>query len=104
MVELVSPSVEWHAAFVDCVREWGPGEHEDGFGLVEGDEVESPAWFASYVEAITRLSHPRGTPCPAERHATWGWVLEDGRLLGSIVLRHVYDDQLGHIAYGVRPS
>ncbi|GAA5150007.1 GNAT family N-acetyltransferase [Nocardioides marinquilinus] len=106
MPELVQPSVGLHAAFLDCVADWGPGRHEDGFGLDDGDDVASPRWFADYVHAITRRSHPRGTPCPhpPQRHATWGWIVEDGRLQGSIVLRHLLDDELGHIAYGVRPS
>ncbi|HCB05875.1 MAG TPA: GNAT family N-acetyltransferase [Nocardioides sp.] len=104
MLELVQPAPGLHEKFIDCTRDWGPGLHEDGFGLAEGDNLESPQWFAGYVHAITRLSHPRGTPCPNERHATWGWILEDGRLQGSIVLRHLYDDDVGHIAYGVRPS
>lgn len=104
MRELVQPSAALHREFTDCVREWGPGVHEDGFGLTEDDDPESVEWFADYVHAITRLSHPAGTPCPPERHATWRWMVEDGRLQGSIVLRHLYDDEVGHIAYGVRPS
>jgi predicted acetyltransferase len=102
--ELVAPTVSLHKAFLDCLDDWGPGLHEDGFGLEEGDQVESPEWFAEYVEALTRLSHPRGNPCPPAPHATWGWIVENDALLGSIVLRHVCDDEFGHIAYGVRPS
>lgn len=104
MPALVQPAVDLHQQFLNCLDDWGPGLHEDGFGLEDGDEVESSQWFADYVATITRLCHPRGTPCPPERHATWGWILEDGAIQGSVVLRHLYDDAVGHIAYGVRPS
>jgi len=30
---LILPTINLHAAFLDCRDEWGPGLHEDGFGL-----------------------------------------------------------------------
>jgi predicted acetyltransferase len=84
--------------------EWGPGLHEDGFGLGADDDVDTPAGFAAWVRERTRLSHPAGTPCPDEPHGSPRWIVEDGRVLGGIVLRHRFDDRVGHIGYGVRPS
>ena len=41
-----------HAAFLDSHHEWGPGAHEDGFGLDPAADVESPAGFATWVAAL----------------------------------------------------
>jgi predicted acetyltransferase len=104
MAELVLPTVRLHAAFLECRADWGPGLHEDGFGLAADDDVDSPAGFAAWVHERLRRTHPAGDPCPAERHGSPRWIVEDGRVLGGITLRHVFDDEVGHIGYGVRPS
>jgi predicted acetyltransferase len=104
MPELILPTTRLHDAFVDCCVDWGPGVHEDGFGLAEGDDIESPEWFAAWVQERLRRTHPAGDPCPAERHGSPRWIFENGRILGAIVLRHIFDDRFGHVGYGVRPS
>jgi len=104
MPELILPTTDLHAAFLECRRDWGPGVHEDGFGLGADDDVESPEGFAAWVHERTRLAHRPGEPCPAEPHASMRWIVEDGRVLGGIALRHGSGDDLGHIGYGVRPS
>lgn len=93
-----------HAAFLECLADWGPGLHEDGFGIGEDDDLHSPDGFAAWVDERVRLTHPAGTPCPSERHGSPRWIVEDGQVLGGIALRHVFDDDIGHIGYGVRPS
>lgn len=93
-----------HAAFLECRAEWGPGLHEDGFGLGADDDVESAEGFAAWVDGLVRLTHSAGEPCAAEKHGSPRWIVEDGRVLGGIVLRHQFDDDLGQIGYGVRPS
>ena len=104
MPELILPTTRLHAAFLECHDDWGPGVHEDGFGLAEEDDLDSPEGFARWVHDRIRLTHPAGTPCPAERHGSPRWIVEDGRVLGGIALRHIFDDDIGHIGYGVRPS
>ena len=104
MPELILPTTDLHAAFLECRDEWGPGLHEDGFGLGLKDDVDSPGGFAAWVHKRIRLTHLAGTPCPAEKHGSPRWIVEDGRVLGGIALRHVFDDRIGHIGYGVRPS
>jgi predicted acetyltransferase len=104
MPELIAPTTDLHAAFLDCHHEWGPGMHEDGFGLCPDDDVESPEGFATWVGQRLRLNHPVGTPCPAEQHVSFRWIVEDGRILGSFALRHIFDNARGYIGYGVRPS
>ncbi|MEV0686466.1 hypothetical protein AB0I35_21615 [Nocardia sp. NPDC050378] len=41
MPELIAPDVRWRTAWLDAHDEWGPGTHEDGFGLSAEDEVDS---------------------------------------------------------------
>ena len=101
---LILPTINLYAAFLDCRDEWGPGLHEDGFGLAAEDDVDTPEGFAAWIRERTRLTHPAGTPCPAEKHGSPRWIVEDGQVLGGIALRHLHDDRFGHIGYGLRPS
>ncbi len=104
MPDLVFPNTGLHAAFLNCRDDWGPGLHEDGFGLGVDDDVDSPEGFARWVHERTRLAHPVGTPCSAARHGSPRWIVEGGQVLGGIVLRHKFDDDIGQIGYGIRPS
>jgi len=104
MPELILPTTSLHAAFLQCRDDWGPGLHEDGFGLDAAADVDSPDGFAAWVHQRVRLTHPAGTPCPHEKHGSPRWIVEDGQVLGGIALRHVFDDRFGHIGYGIRPS
>ena len=103
MPELVLPTTRLHAAFLECREDWGPGQHEDGFGIGD-DDLDSPAGFAAWVRDRLRGTHPAGTPCPDVRHGSPRWIVEDGRVLGGIALRHGFDDEAGHFGYGVRPA
>lgn len=107
MPELVAPTVRLHAAWLAAHREWGPGLHEDGFGLRPSDEVTSPAGFAAWVARLTDQSDP-AKPLDGRVRCTYRWIVEGDEVLGGIALRHELDDFLlrvgGHIGYGVRPS
>ena len=95
MPELIEPDAELRSAWLECHREWGPGLHEDGFGIGPDDEVESAAGFAAWVDRIRA------------RPARLWWMVEHEVVLGGIVLRPFANDQVlrtGHIGYGVRPS
>jgi predicted acetyltransferase len=96
---LIAPTPRLHATWLDSHEEWGPGLHEDGFGLAGTDEVCSPAGFAAWVARVT---------LEAERtRSAYRWIVEGDRVLGGIVLRHGPADFVewaGHIGYGVRPS
>jgi predicted acetyltransferase len=104
VAELILPTTDLHQAFLDCHHEWGPGLHEDGFGIGEDDDLESREGFTAWVDAWIRRTHPTGAPCPPERHGSPRWIVEDGQVLGGMVLRHIFNDDVGHIGYGVRPS
>lgn len=99
---LVPPSVALHAAWLEAHREWGDGLHEDGFGLLDTDEVRSPEGFRVFVDRLLAKEASTGGD-----GGTFRWMVEDGRVLGGIALRHesAQDvDVLGHVGYGLRPS
>lgn len=93
--ELVPPDVARHRAWLEAHREWGPGLHEDGFGLRADDDVDSADGFASWVHRIRWLDDAR----------LW-WVVDGDDVLGGIALRTGGTDlmRLGHVGYGIRPS
>jgi hypothetical protein len=76
MLRLVAPTVALHAAWLASHREWGPGLHEDGYGIAADDEVETANGFARFVQ---RVSAP-----PTAR--LW-WILDDDAVVGGIALR-----------------
>ncbi|MEV6416824.1 GNAT family N-acetyltransferase [Kribbella sp. NPDC051718] len=92
-LQLIEPTVRLHAEWLESHAEWGPGLHEDGFGISESDELESPSGFAAWIARLHALPN-----------ATLRWILEDNRIQGGIALRHHLHEQNGHIGYGIRPS
>jgi predicted acetyltransferase len=100
---LVPPTTHLYAAWRECRDDWGPGVHEDGFGLHAGDDVDTPEAFAAWVDRLLRSAGPADDPTADRARSTCRWMVEDGRVLGAIALRHHLSDH-GHIGYGVRPS
>jgi len=99
--ELVQPTAHRYAAWHDARADWGPGVHEDGFGLLPGDDVGTPAGFRAWVDRLRQQS------APAQGSATYWWVAEGDAVVGAIALRRELDDvslRLGQVGYGVRPS
>jgi predicted acetyltransferase len=107
MPDLIAPTTRLHAAWLEAHEEWGPGLHEDGFGLHPSDEVDSATGFAAWVARLTDQADPAKPVETGRVHCTYRWIVEDGQVLGAIALRHELNDrlmQLGHLGYGVRPS
>ncbi|TNH21510.1 GNAT family N-acetyltransferase [Micromonospora orduensis] len=108
MPELVVPTVGLHGAWLDAHDEWGPGLHEDGFGLRPSDEVRSPDGFAAWVRRVNEQADPGTLLAEGQVRCTHRWIVEDDRVLGGIALRHELNDVLlrgaGHVGYGIRPS
>ncbi|MEH0845308.1 GNAT family N-acetyltransferase [Micromonospora sp. CPCC 205711] len=107
MPELIAPTVRLHAAWLEAHAEWGPGPHEDGFGLGPSDEVDSPAGFAAWVARLADQSDPAKPNDAGKHRCTYRWIVENDRVLGGIALRHGSSDYVrwaGHIGYGIRPS
>jgi len=104
MPELIEPSTELHAAWLEAHDGWGPGAHEDGFGLRPSDAVRSDEGFRAWVE---RLSAESGRAEAAELRCVYRWIVENGRVLGGIALRHGDLELIrraGNVGYGIRPS
>ena len=107
MPDLILPTPRLHAAWLEARAEWGPGAHEDGFGLAPSDEVGSPAGFAAWLDRLADQSDPTRTTARGRHRCTYRWIVEDGRVLGGIVLRDGTDDYVawaGHLGFGIRPS
>ncbi|HUC04871.1 MAG TPA: GNAT family N-acetyltransferase [Acidimicrobiales bacterium] len=106
-LELVAPDPALGAAFLDAHAEWGPGLHEDGFGLLPTDDVATSQGFAAWIGRLAEQADPGAPRPPGRVRCTPRWVVEEGRVLGGIALRHELtevDEDRGHIGYGVRPS
>ncbi|MEV1286511.1 GNAT family N-acetyltransferase [Micromonospora sp. NPDC049679] len=103
MPDLIAPTVRLRAAWLEARDEWGPGVHEDGFGLQPSDEVDSPAGFATWVARLADETDPAKPLDGGRVHCTYRWIVEGDRVLGAIALRHELTD-FGHIGYGIRPS
>ena len=108
MPELIAPTTRLHSAWIEARDEWGPGLHEDGFGVQASDEVDSPTGFAAWVARLVEESDPVGPVVEAGQiGCLYRWIVEGDRVLGGIALRYGLNDyvlEFGHIGYGIRPS
>lgn len=105
MLELIAPTTGLHAAWLASHAEWGPGQHEDGFGLGPEDDVESAEGFATWVAALNAESDP--ARAAVGRRSVLRWIVDGDDVLGGIALRagdNDYTRWAGHVGYGVRPS
>ncbi|NNH71414.1 GNAT family N-acetyltransferase [Nocardia uniformis] len=104
MPDLALPTTDLHPSWFEAHAEWGPGLHEDGFGLLPTDEIESPRGFEAWVARLTDEPdhwNTNGTRC------IYRWIVEGGKVLGGIALRYGSDETVmrtGHIGFGIRPS
>ncbi|SHF99383.1 Predicted acetyltransferase [Jatrophihabitans endophyticus] len=92
---LVAPTATLHDAWRAAHEEWGPGLHEDGFGLGADDDVSDRAGFATWLAALER-----------DPGQLW-WILDGAAVAGGIALRaddHPMAGRHGHVGYGIRPS
>ncbi|MGO1318960.1 MAG: GNAT family N-acetyltransferase [Galactobacter sp.] len=105
MPQLVAPDAAFHESFLSSHREWD-GANEDGAGIEGDEDLETAAGFEAFVASLLRQE----TTALRDGYVTctYRWIVEDGRYLGSIALRHELNAFLlelgGHIGYGIRPS
>jgi predicted acetyltransferase len=105
--ELIVPTVRLHAEWLEAHEEWGPGAHEDGFGLRPSDDVGSPPGFAAWVRRLLDQADRGKATAEGRVPCTYRWIVVGSEVLGGIALRHELNERvalLGHIGYGVRPS
>ncbi|TCC51176.1 GNAT family N-acetyltransferase [Kribbella capetownensis] len=103
MPELIEPTVDLRASWLESSREWGTA-YQEGSGLWDDDDVTTTEGFAAWLERLRHSAEAGPNRLPA---TTW-WIVEDGTYLGAITLVHELTEKLleggGHIGYGVRPS
>ncbi|MGW6128859.1 GNAT family N-acetyltransferase [Cellulomonas sp. NPDC055163] len=107
MLTLIEPTTALYASWHAAHEEWGPGLHEDGFGLTPSDDVGSFAGFRTWVDRLTGESARAGRAGPGATRTTYRWIVEGEEVLGGIALRTGPRDvvlRTGHIGFGVRPS
>ncbi|MEV6633076.1 GNAT family N-acetyltransferase [Actinoplanes sp. NPDC051470] len=108
MPELTSPTTDLHKSWLDARDDWGRGVHQDGAGLRDFDDVDSPEGFARFVQRLHDEDNPDIEPEPGRVNTTYWWITDGDTVLGGISLRRELNDFLleqgGNIGYGVRPS
>lgn len=106
VLRIVEPSIALHRPWLDAHREWGSGLHEDGFGLLPSDEVETVIGFRNWIARVSRESTGDSAES-GQYHCVYRWILDDDVVVGGIALRWGSDpfiNAAGHIGYGIRPS
>ena len=88
MPDLVAPTIRLQDAWREAHEEWGPGMHEDGFGLLSEDDVESSVGFAAWLKRLSEQSDPARRLDHGQVRCTYRWIVEDDQVLGGIALRH----------------
>jgi predicted acetyltransferase len=123
MPDLAAPDPALHDAFLDAVGEFGAaGEYPHGSGITPDDLPEDrvvgtpwrwssladPAQFTAFAAAMDALAEREVAEGLGMVPDTKRWLVEDGRLVGFLSVRHELNDFLleqgGHIGYAVRPS
>jgi predicted acetyltransferase len=106
--ELIEPTTRLHTAWPAARDDWGRGTHEDGFGLLLEDDVDSPGGFATWVRRLRQESDAAAPVADGRVPTSYWWIVEDDAVLGGIALRHRLNAFLvrvaGQVGYGIRPS
>ncbi len=116
MPELVPPTTDVHASFLQAMTEFqAEGRAAAGDNTMIGREIRDyyPSWntadgFARYVADLIAAAH-EDTPRPdGFVPSTTLWYVDGSTYLGRLAIRHrltpFLRDQGGHIGYDVRPT
>ncbi|WP_353508684.1 GNAT family N-acetyltransferase [Intrasporangium sp.] len=109
MIELVRPTSLLADAWWEMVDEFGVAPiHGSAYRPDDRAELERPGGLEVWVDLLASYEVP-GTALPGGWvPASYRWILDDDRLVGTITVRHRLTDVLlvvgGHIGYAVRPS
>lgn len=104
MPALVTPTTRLHRPWLEARDDWGRDAHQDGAGLQPGDDVDSPAGFAAWVDGLVRSGDPDEPVAEGRVHCTYRWIVEDGAVLGAIALRHRLNERHGGVLEDVRDT
>jgi predicted acetyltransferase len=110
MIEFVAPSRELWPSWAESVVEFD-GATLHGYGINDESEITRLVTDLDAFDgwAAARAKENAGVDLPAGRvPCTTLWVVEGGRVQGSVSIRHELNDYLlgygGNIGYGIRPS
>ena len=109
VIELVRPTVDLADSWWAMVDEFGGATiHGSGYHARDRRVLADPDAFEAWVDWLGRQERP-DEPLPPERvPSSYRWVVEEGRVVGTIALRHALTPSLvaegGHIGYAVAPG
>ena len=109
MIELIRPTSLLADEWWEMVDEFGSTPiHGSAYRPGDRAEFERPDGLEAWVDLLASYEVP-GTELPQGWvPASYRWILDDGRLVGTITVRHRLTDSLlvvgGHIGYAVRPG
>lgn len=109
MIELVRPTVDLADSWWSLVDSFGDDViHGSGFRHEDRVRLRDPEAFEAWVDWLGAMDHA-GPHVPADYvPCSYRWIVEDGRVVGTISLRHELTDVLvqsgGHIGYAVEPG
>ena len=107
VLTLIRPTADLHGAWLASHEEWGPGEHEDGFGLNARTDVITAEGFAEWVRTMHAEEDSSIWTGPAVRGCFYRWIMDGDEVVGGIAARVSESEFVrlyGHVGYGIRPS
>lgn len=109
MAQLIAPNVSFHRSWLEAAAEFA-GARQDGAGA-DGwslDDLKDAKVFGRFVDALVKDALPETVRKPGFVPCTYLWIVDGGRFVGSLAIRHELTDYLlnegGHIGYSVRPT
>lgn len=109
MIELLRPTADLADSWWAMADAFGEETiHGSGYRPADREVLRDPEGFALWVDWLSQMEHP-GPHLPEGRvPSSYRWIVEDGRVVGTIAVRHELNDVLvetgGHIGYAVEPG
>ena len=107
-MELILPNEKYKESFIESIEEFKTERPKDddyaGMDISNMDNLEKN--FSRYVKKVKSQTEGKNLK-PGYVPNTTFWIVDDGRYLGTINIRHELSENLlkvgGHIGYHVRP-
>ena len=71
------PTASLHLAWLEAPREWGSGQHEDGFGLAEEDDIETAEGLVKWIGRLVDQSTSTASVGVGQAHHSYRWIVDD---------------------------
>lgn len=109
MIELVRPSTVLARSWWQLVDSFGDEPiHGSGLHPTDRPRREDPDALEAWVDWLAGQEVPGEHIGEGRVPASYRWIVEDGRVVGTIALRHELNDALvesgGHIGYAIEPG